>query len=356
MPLSELVQVKSPRIIQVINNLRSIFTAIIIIIFLTLHVLVSPGMALVASIPRHRVLWHGYCSVPTHRCLAMTSSSLELEVEQKFTLGSSSEEKAKIEKRLTDLGFEVLIVPHHETHVAGMVDWYWDDAANRGNKWPLTSQDCWLRYRRQGNRAAWQLKLRPQNDKTTATAAAAATVYEEICGTDALVKAIALLPRDAISTSTKGKPQQQALLLLDLFRQEFQQDLPKELLDGSGDKTPLLLPFARIETKRSTWIPSNTTDPHYATLRVDLDTAIYDNKDDVYAVGEVEEVVHTADEIPQARRRVQQFVEQLIGVADATAGPSLPVVGKLEHYLIRNQPEHYQALIDHGILRQYNLN
>jgi hypothetical protein len=343
------------------------FGFIVSVLCLSLHG--CPGMALVnvAKIGKNR--FRG--CVPSRFLAAMSSSSssrpaalTEFEVEQKFALGSSSQdETATMEKRLIELGF--VVVHHHDATTptsssSTLVDWYWD-ATTRDHPWALTTQDCWLRHRRQGSKAAWQLKLRRHDDDDETTGAT--TVYEEMSGTDALAKAVALLSpgtdatfnedKDDIVSSSQQQQQQQTLL--NMFRQEFQQDLPTELRNPTDNKTPLVLPFARIETKRSSWRSSKTTEPHYAAIRVDLDTAIYDdNTDDIYTVGEVEEVVTSAEDIPQARRRVQQFIEQLIGVANTSSGePSPPVVvGKLEYYLIHNQPEHYQALVESGVLKQ----
>ncbi|CAB9531270.1 Thiamine-triphosphatase [Seminavis robusta] len=325
---------KSPR-----NSLLAIFAVI--------FVLTSPGMALVST-RVNRVLLHRW-SVPS-LILAMSSTPssalTEFEVEQKFAL-RSLDETTQIEKRLQDLGF----LPQLENKgpKEGMVDWYWDVASTAKQcKWALSTQDCWLRHRRQGDKAAWQLKLRRSDDYKTA----AATVYEEIAGPEAIAKTMILLSTVANSddvVNSQISPQQGDLL--DMFQREFQQDLPTEMVDPTTNE-PLLLPFARIETKRSSWIPSGAPDSqYYATVKVDLDMATYGDCDLVYAVGEVEEVVHSADEIAAARERVQAFIEKLTGVATKQPEASPTVMGKLEYYLSHHRPDHYQALVESGILK-----
>lgn len=249
----------------------------------------------------------------------MASTLPEFEVEQKFTLGSLEE----TEKRLKELGFEK---SPNQVH---MVDWYWEDA---WSQWTLTCQDCWLRLRQAlpSKKAGWQLKVRRPVSGNTA-----ATVYEEIGGPEAIQKALALLPSDISAATAESQD------LLQLFLKETEQPIPEEMMQSNSQ--PRLFPFARIETKRSSWIPSATC-PH-STLKVDLDTAIYSADNSIYTVGEVEEVVHSQEDVVSAKERVEIFIGKLTGT-ESTA----PSIGKLEYYLMNHRPEHFQALVDSGIL------
>lgn len=328
------------------------------------------------------------------RAITMTATTdlPEYEVEQKFALNSVEETK-KIEQRLQKLGFEKSSSPD-----ISMVDWYWEDARPSGKiqqhqpqlQYSLTTQDCWLRLRQIIPRSSssssssdvknsWQLKLsrkvpsqQPGDDNTEY-----ATVYEEVVGMNAMTQAISLLPPLTTTTTTTDAPssQDESESLLSLFLEKTQLQVPPELLYSSNtgdDETPLLVPFAMIETQRSSWVPSSQQQqsPDYANLKVDFDTATYGTataggEEVVYAVGEVEEVVHREDDIAGARIRVQTFVDQLtknnnndnkalstLTGEEGTKGQQSPTpVGKLEYYLIHHRPKHYQALVDAGILK-----
>jgi hypothetical protein len=133
-----------------------------------------------------------------------------------------------------------------------------------------------------------------------------------------------------------------------------------------------LVPFARIESTRSSWIvPSDNnnnmppTSPEAEVsswsnrrcmgLSVDLDVTTYG-----YAVGEVETIVHEESNVAEARERIQQFLNQLLlENTEATNNNSnnnnnktttTTTVGKLEYYLIKYRPDHYQACLQSGSL------
>lgn len=255
---------------------------------------------------------------------SVPSSTLpEYEVEQKFALTSVE----NIETRLRDLGF----VPSTSTPEIEMVDWYWDDATDQ---WQLTTQDNWLRFRHVTDKPGeWQLKLRRRIPSETKEEPS--VVYEEIVGTEAITAAVSKLSLE----ENNGINVKNDTLYKD-FLHEHANDLPKEMTQNDG--TPQMTPFAKIVTRRSTWIPSKDEQQTFQDIKVDLDATNFD-----YAVGEVEVVVHDETEIADAQQRVNQFVVQL------TQEPEMakPPVGKLEYYLMQNRPDHYQALLDREILK-----
>nr|XP_033802174.1 thiamine-triphosphatase [Geotrypetes seraphini]XP_033802175.1 thiamine-triphosphatase [Geotrypetes seraphini] len=74
-------------------------------------------------------------------------------------------------------------------------------------------------------------------------------------------------------------------------------------------------------------------------LHVDLDEADFG-----FAVGEVEKVVSTAEEVPEALERINHFCSQL-GVTSVKKVP-----GKMTTYLHQYRPEHYQKLKEAHVL------
>jgi hypothetical protein len=291
----------------------------------------------------------------------------EYEVEQKFAL-TSAQDTWKIETRLQELGF----VQQQQTQTKSgettyMVDWYWEENDSNGDCccWTLTTQDCWLRHRqvitttssddassKTKKKGSWQLKLGRKVDGN----GTAATVYEEIVGPDAISKALTLLSSSSSTTTSQSKSasskkndhEQQLTELLAQFSSEM--ELPPEMMDSSSASRPRIIPFAKIETRRSSWVPgtasvlSDDNSGKYAKLKVDMDTTQFG-----YAVGEVEMVVHEESEISPAQNLVQVFVAQLLECKEEHE--DAPPVGKLEYYLIQNRPDHYQALRESGVLK-----
>jgi len=284
--------------------------------------------------------------------MASTSSALpEYEVEQKFSL-SSAEETLQIEGRLRELGFEKMKSPD-----VRMVDWYWDDIADT---WALTRQDCWLRLREvqmEGDSAKkwnWQLKL-GRTVPTKKESNELATVYEEISGTEAVSRAMSIMfssqKKSGLDIHNQRQRSENLLAMLDLYKTRTDYQLPREMLCPDEDQhTPLLGPFAMIETTRSTWISSDAcSSTEFKHLKIDFDNATYGPLfDGVYAVGEVEEVVHDENDIEYARSRVQTFTKLLVGSENENKG-NIPV-GKLENFMMQHRPEHFQALVDNGIM------
>ena len=71
---------------------------------------------------------------------------------------------------------------------------------------------------------------------------------------------------------------------------------------------------------------------------IDLDIVSYPDSDLVFKIGEIELLVPTKNEMPQAYQKIAEF-------ALAHGLSTLPVRGKVLHYLKIAKPEHYQALM-----------
>eukprot|EP00550_Attheya_septentrionalis_P009308 CAMPEP_0198296956 /NCGR_PEP_ID=MMETSP1449-20131203/34694_1 /TAXON_ID=420275 /ORGANISM="Attheya septentrionalis, Strain CCMP2084" /LENGTH=284 /DNA_ID=CAMNT_0043997721 /DNA_START=155 /DNA_END=1005 /DNA_ORIENTATION=+ len=267
---------------------------------------------------------------------------LNLEVEQKFLLvgyhpeGSNVDDKGAtndngIETRLTSLGFEKSGPPKT------MIDWYYDLPAPH---WTLTIQDQWLRYRQvefvmsdgeTKKKACWELKIGQRTIGNTH----ATTVYEEIEGDLAVHSAIKILNESsygALDTPTKE-------IITD---KTTQPQFPTNCENSS------LIPFARIETLRSSWSPSSkdVNNLNFVGLSIDLDVTDFG-----YAVGEVEAVVHSQDDVPLARERIASLISMINssndGPQNGESASSTPI-GKLEYFLMTAHPEHYNALHEAG--------
>ena len=223
-----------------------------------------------------------------------------LEVEQKFALTDSGD----LEARLSGLGFK----PDGKKT---FVDWYFDTEDVR-----LTTQDCWFRFRDMGGNGEWQLKRGCGENS-------ASTVYNETEGDVAVSNALSLL-----EGNTRDEPSTKS-----------------EIFDGysipkiPGGENCGLLPFCRLETTRSSWSAGG----EYENLVVDLDAT-----NTGYGVGEVETVVGDAADIAEAKERVQSLISR---ITENISSDDEPAVGKLEHYLINNRPEHYQACIESGVIK-----
>lgn len=269
---------------------------------------------------------------------------LNLEVEQKFLLvgyhpeGNNADDKGAkndnaIETRLTSLGFEKSGPPKT------MIDWYYDLPTPH---WTLTLQDQWLRYRQvefvmsdgeTKKKAGWELKIGQRTIGDTRQT----TVYEEIEGDLAVHSAIKIL-----NESSYGA--------LDTPKKDIITDKTLQPQFPANCETSSLVPFARIETMRSSWSPSsrNVNNLNFVGLSIDLDVTDFG-----YAVGEVEAVVHSQDDVPLARERITS----LISIINSTNGghqtgepASSTPIGKLEYFLMTARPDHYNALNEAGIM------
>ena len=276
-----------------------------------------------------------------------SSPSPILEIEQKFQLLG---DENNIEQRLKELNF----IPKQTIK---FVDWYFDT-----DDIILSTKDYWLRYRgllSSGHtddesvvvKGSWQLK-KGQNDPTSRT-----TVYKEIEGEKAVSTAISVLIDNSINTqrSTEGNKKatgDDCNTTFDGF------EIPK--MPSSEDHTDiscLLSPFCRIVTTRSSWVyngeAADDSDNAYNGLDVDLDMT-----NSGYAVGEVEAVVEKDSEILNAKRRIQNLIDEL---TKSSRPPSLddkkqreerPPLGKLEHFLVNHRPDHYKVCLESGSIQR----
>lgn len=241
--------------------------------------------------------------------LMSVSKPLELEVEQKFALLDGN--VTRVEARLMEIGFR-------KRGEKDMVDWYFDTP---DPNWILTPRDCWLRYREVDTGAAlWQLKRGRRHEGD------GATVYEELEGDEAIEASLSVLANTIESS-----------MVLEEFEGRPVPKLPRPL----G-----LVPFARIETHRSSWTFSDESEA-YDGLTVDLDGTQYG-----YMVGEVEAVVSDESNVPLVKERIINLIRQIFPEQDASS--QVPV-GKLEHFLIRQRPEHYKACIEGGSIQDNDL-
>ncbi|KAG7361008.1 CYTH-like domain containing protein [Nitzschia inconspicua] len=254
-----------------------------------------------------------------------------LEVEQKFRIDNYDDDE--ISSRLRTLGFRP------EGTAVTFTDWYFDDLSSLA----LSLKDCWLRYREMGGHGEWQLKrgksLQPGTDDSTSKS----TVYEEVEGLEAVDIALAVIQSDnntalrneggGIETEGHGATMK---------------DFPAPSIPTSQAHS--LQPFVRLVTNRTSWILSHagahtgSSATWNGKIRVDLDTT-----NTHYAVGEVETVVNSEDQVPEAQAVVQRVIELLVGNSENNTSPS-PPIGKLEHFLLHFRPNHYQTLIQSGVL------
>lgn len=227
-----------------------------------------------------------------------------LEVEQKFQLSNAED----LEGKLKSLGF----VPKG---TAFIVDWYFDREDNF-----LSIRDCWLRLRQKSGKERWELKI-GRGDQGT-------TVYEEIEGDQACAVAASVLAEGG-SVATEDRN------LSKTFDGFLIPHLPIEEPHG-------LRPFCRLETKRSSWV-AESNDSTYSGLIVDLDST-----NTGHTVGEVETVCRNESEVAVGKQRVEKLIAELTG---NTKSDGRAAIGKLEHFLLNNRPDHYAACVASGVLQ-----
>lgn len=274
------------------------------------------------------------------------ASKPQFEIEQKFQLLSNDRDNQAMEERLRQLDFE-------NKGTIRFVDWYFDsqDVA-------LSTRDYWLRFREaenQRHQGTWQLKKGTSGGQN---AASSTTIYIEIEGKEAISTALAELSQSTPPSSYVAEP-----IVVGSIGDHVIPEFPE---DGAKE---VLAPFCRIVTTRSSWaftgvINDDTTpnnknkadadldlDPSFVGLTVDLDCT-----DTGFAVGEVESMVESESDIPQAKVRIQTLIDKLKaatgGVDEGDNSKSGlgdgPAIGKLEHYLMIHRPEHYKACIQSG--------
>jgi thiamine-triphosphatase len=224
-----------------------------------------------------------------------------IEVERKFVL-SDMKSTTSIESKLVDLGMA-------KKEEAYMVDWYFDLHVPT-----LTPLDNWLRYREVlGKGASWQLKKGQRHE-------GGVTVYEEIEGVEAVQQALSSISWKTGKSSSKPVSE---------YEGRHVPELP--------DPTCGLMPFCRIETRRTSWSYPNGDS---SAIAVDLDVTNFG-----YMVGEVEIVVETMEGVQDARQRIEEFLRFLV---PSQALHEETAVGKLEHYLMAHRPEYYRACVESG--------
>ncbi|XP_075067311.1 thiamine-triphosphatase [Mixophyes fleayi] len=204
-----------------------------------------------------------------------------IEVEQKFVPGPD------IEDRLYGLGAELL-------EEITFQDSYYDSTDLH-----LTLCDMWLRKR--GDR--WELKLPPQ--RGTRNLKGSSTQYLELSCENEIIHRV---------SEELGVPCPLTIEALELKK------------------------FASFVTRRRRFqLPHE--DGSSAKAVVDLDETDFD-----FAIGEVEVLVNTQEEVQSALEKVEDVCKQLGVLKDS------PVQGKVSTFLQRNCTDHYQQLLQANIL------
>lgn len=165
-----------------------------------------------------------------------------------------------------------------------------DDVLYDNETFDLTINEFWLRTR--GN--SWELKV-PIHTKGPRLA----TQYDELEDQQAI--------RNALQLSSGGTMD--------------------EAVARAG-----YTPFAKYKTTRRKYVLDD--------FHIDID--LTDFGESVYAIGEIELMVHEPSEIPNALAKIQTLL-------DNHGLPSTSVRGKAIEYLYRYRPEHYQALARAGV-------
>jgi thiamine-triphosphatase len=202
------------------------------------------------------------------------------------------------------------------------------------------------------------------------------TVYQEMTGHDAIQEVVNIFFQNTVvasSTTTDEKDTADSAIYNIPSKEIIQQmdgyDIPKipESLQAFD-----IQPFARIQTTRYQWkmeSPSSLesmkqkmnvegswtgmSDFWNTTIKVDMDVTDFG-----YAVGEVEAVVNSVDQVNHAKEVVEQIVSRIISVVvgggggDDNANVDAPVLGKLETYLLRNQPHVYAQCVSAGVMKK----
>jgi adenylate cyclase class IV len=238
-----------------------------------------------------------------------------LEVEVKFSLMDRNMDELK--RRIKQLNFV------QKGACIRMVDWYFDTPG-----YDLARQDCWLRFRHRNkevdhdvHHGQWELKRGRRTVGLT-------TTYEEIEGLPGFETALSLLPEGRRLCGIANLPNDLSGYCI-----------PSLPYNGSG-----FLPLARIYTERLTYKSASS---HLSNLSIDLDTS------DDHAVGEIEALVATDSELPNARSQVANLLEELLSdETDRTLYSHFTTntKGKLEIYIEKRRPELYKMLVASGIM------
>lgn len=269
-----------------------------------------------------------------------SSEGPELEIEKKFSIPDAEAAK-KMEKRLASLGFEV-------TRREDFVDWYFDLPAPH---WHFSLMDCWFRYREKkvkvmnnwGWKGAWQVKRgqKKEDGGDDTMENDGMTVYEELQGKDAkelILNMIAELGDISSVDETSSSSASNNM--------HYDHDIP--YLAGAER----LVPFARLETFRTCY-ETTKSDEEFSSLKVDVDKTNFG-----HMVGEVEAVIKDDDaddkmQVDAAKKQITKLVNLIsseCATTSTTAPDSMAAIGKLEYYLMNNQPEHYNACVKAGVI------
>lgn len=276
------------------------------------------------------------CSITTSAHLPRTSM---LEVEEKFAWTGTN--VCEIEERLIQAGFV-------KASSFEMVDWYFDTT----QPYSLTLRDCWLRYRETTSTkdekgtsdGCWQLKRGTSSTPSGSRQLRQqrTTVYDETEGIEAVMLACSIVKE--IMDSQPSSPSMSSTIDASARRAAVFEgyEVPSLPLVTSA---PDLMPVARIATRRCRWQVASDSEHPFAALGVDLDTTDFG-----HAVGEVEMVVESEDQVAEARELIRRFLDQVV-YSNARLELQRPAQGKLEFYLERYRPDLYQALIKAGVMK-----
>jgi adenylate cyclase class IV len=212
------------------------------------------------------------------------SKKKEIEVEAKFSFSDTQE------REILSLGKLI--------GKKKMTDLYWDIVAN----YPLTTRDIWLRQRD----FKWEIKIPMLDQKGNKVATV--EQYEELTSEEDIYQYLKNKSFFITHTEQRGTSLEDILL-----RNNFSV-------------------IAKITTDRTTLSISN--------IHVDLDKVDGSN----YRVGEIEVMVSSTNEIPQAEEQIKKLASNLgVQVGDG-------MMGKVLHYISTTSPVHWEKLVESGLI------
>jgi len=314
-----------------------------------------------------------------------TTTSENIEVEKKFHMSSSLHDMKSLQSSLMNMGF----VPSSKIQ---FMDWYFDIPPPNMT---LCIQDCWLRYRclvpssavgmsdgdneNDDKMSSWELKKARVVPKSTTTTNNAqlnnnksVTIYQEVTGQDAIQEVVNIFKKIAGRIELCSNKESN--------KDEFHIDngtSNKDIIQPmEGPNIPPSLqsfgiqPFARIQTTRYQWkmmdidakegmTTNNQRWNGTGTIKVDMDVTDFG-----YAVGEVEVVVSSMDQVNHAKEVVEDIVSRIMSASQTTDdnnasderedkdNKAIVVMGKLETYLLRNQPHVYSVCVNAGVMKK----
>ncbi len=271
-----------------------------------------------------------------------TTNARTIEVEQKFVVSGSNSGNGDLKERLIEMGFKSVKNGDSDDDTVTFMDWYFDVLP--ADRLVLCTQDCWLRYRHISSdvrNGSWQLKQGNGNASTRST------VYQEIEGDEALRKVQSILEESSLAKDETKVP------IVKIEEMDgYKVPRISKNHDGNLSLIHLLEPYSRIETTRSSWTRSirqedkcggQSKDSIYDMITVDIDATDFG-----HMVGEVECIVSNEDEISEAKARIQDVINDLM-MGRELNGDTL-TLGKLETFLIQNQPEIYEVCVNSGAM------